>query len=289
MRPGKMAVFGVPHAAGAARGGLERGPLVLRQAGLLERLRATGATVVNLSDLSLFGYADDRAHPRARNADLVSCAIATTADEMTRALREGFTIVLGGGCTLSTAMAAGARRTLGVPVGAVWIDGDAELNTPETTLSGLLDGMALALALGHGDASVLAAMDGGFVRAEHAALVGYTALDPGERGALDALALALPAFAGTQLGPDRVARLTLDSIANEGNSGPIVVHVDVTRRPAGLAPGFVRDLLARLVASPRVVAMSVCGFDPSADADGTHAVEVVDLIEAAVRARLSAG
>src|SRR6185295_20271202 len=94
----KVAVFGVPTAAGGRGPGVERAPFALRAAGLLSSLKALGATVVNLSDLSLFPYRDDPEHPRARNAEVVACALRATADEMTRALPEGFTLVLGGDC-----------------------------------------------------------------------------------------------------------------------------------------------------------------------------------------------
>ena len=134
----KVAVFGVPSAAGARAGGIERAAFVLREAGLLDALRGTGARVVNLSDLSMFPYRDDPGHPTARNAEVVACAVRATADEMTRAVREGFTIVIGGDCTLIVGALAGARAALGHPVGVVYIDADADLNTPETSPSGYL-------------------------------------------------------------------------------------------------------------------------------------------------------
>ena len=50
----KVAVFGVPTAAGAHGAGVERAPFALRAAGLLSALKEHGATVVNLSDLGRF-------------------------------------------------------------------------------------------------------------------------------------------------------------------------------------------------------------------------------------------
>lgn len=126
-----MAVFGVPSAAGGRTGGVSGAPLALRQAGLLEALRDAGPRVVNLSDLSLFPFREDPDHPQARNAEGVACALRTTADEMTRALQEGLTLVLGGDCTVAAGMVAGARRTLGEAVGLVFLDADADLNVAE--------------------------------------------------------------------------------------------------------------------------------------------------------------
>ncbi|HEY6547361.1 MAG TPA: arginase family protein, partial [Vicinamibacteria bacterium] len=177
---GKVAVFGVPSAAGGRASGVSQAPWRLREAGLLEALRATGATVVNLSDLSLFPYVDDPAHPQARNAGVVACAVRAAADEMTRAHAEGFTVLLGGDCSLVAGPVAGARRHFGEPVGLIFLDADADLNTPATTPSGFLHGMALATALGRGPQEVVEAMGASpYLDPEHVSLVGFRALDPG--------------------------------------------------------------------------------------------------------------
>ena len=292
-----MAVFGVPTAAGGRGPALAQAPLRLRQAGLLEALRAGGARVVNLSDLSLFPFREDPDHPRARNSEVVACAVGTAADEMTRSLAEGFTIVLGGDCTLVAGTVAGTRKALGEPVGLVYLDADADLNTPETTPSGYLNGMALALALGRGPEEVTAAA--GPVPAvlpDHVALVGFRALNPGERRPLGDLGLALPAEAAQKLGMRVAAALALDGVGN--GDGPVLVHMDVdvidpAEMPAkdpivggtALSLAEVSDLLAALLASPRVVAVEVTEFDPDRDPEGIHARKIVDLLARAVARR----
>ena len=294
----KVAVFGVPSAGGGRSHGVSQAPFRLREAGLLDGLKATGARVVNLSDLSLFPHRDDPEHPKARNSEVVACAIRATADEMTRALREGFTVVLGGDCTLVAGTVAGARRFLGQPVGLVFLDADADLNTPETTPSGYLHGMALALALGRGPPDVVGAMGvPPWLAPEHVSLVGYRALDPGERSPLGDLGLALPAVAARQLGMKAAAALALDGVEND--DGPLVVHLDVdvidpAEMPAKAmrAPGEalslseVSDLLTGILASRRVVALEICEYSPDLDPDGSCARKIVDLVIRAVARRL---
>ncbi|HUG52779.1 MAG TPA: arginase family protein [Vicinamibacteria bacterium] len=296
----KIAVFGVPTSAGARGAGLERGPFALREAGLLRELKAAGARVVNLSDLSLFPYREDDGHPRARNAEVVACALRATADEMTRALSEGFTILLGGDCTLVAGALAGARRARGEPVGLVYLDANADLNTPESSPSGYLSGMALALALGRGPAEVVsAAGEAPAVESEHVALIGFRALDAGERRLLGDLGLALPAAAARRLGMRVTAALALDGVAN--GDGPLLVHLDVdvidaaempakqeVTAGAGLTQAEVSDLLTAILASPRVIALEVTEFDPTKDPDGVHARKIVDLVTRAVARRLPA-
>lgn len=297
MPPGKVAVFGVPTAAGARGPGPERAPFALREAGLLDALRGGGAVVVNLSDLSLFPHRDDPEHPHARNAPVVACAARAAEDEMTRALTEGFTLVLGGDCTLVAGTLAGARRRLAQPVGLVFLDAEADLNTPETTPSGCLNGMALALALGLGPQEILGGAP--FVAPEHVALVGFRALDPGETARLGNLGLALPASAARKLGMRTTASLALDGVEN--GDGPILVHLDVdlldpsdmaAKNPLTPGPGLTwaeaSDLLTALLASPRVVALQIAEFNPSLDAGGAAAQRLVALIARAVLRHLRA-
>ena len=296
----KIAVFGVPTAAGGRRPGLERAPFALREAGLLDELRAQGARVVNLSDLSLFPHRADDEHPKARNVAGVACALRATADEMTRALAEGFTIVLGGDCTLAPATVAGAKRALGRSVGLVYLDANADLNTPETTPSGYLHGMALALAVGRGPAELLEAVGPPpAVEAEHVALLGFRELDPGERAPLGELGLALPAQAARRLGMRVSAALALDGVAN--GDGPVLVHLDVdvidpaempaingSTPGAGLTYAETAELVTALLASPRVVALEVCELQPGRDPDGACARRVIDLLVRAITRRLRA-
>jgi len=299
MASGKVAVFGVPSAAGGVAPGMERGAFALREAGLLEAL-GRDARVVHLSDLSLFPFGDDPEHPRCRNLATAACAARATADEMSRAMCEGFTLVIGGDCSLVVGTVAGARLALGAPVGLVFIDANADLNTPETSPSGRLAGMALALATGLGPEEMTAA--GGIrpaVDAEHVALVGFRALDPGERPRLGALGLALPAAAARALGMRATAALALDAIEND--AGPIVVHFDVDAidpdampAKAAVTPGDgftwqqASDLLAALLASPRVVALEVTEFVPDRDPDGGCARRLVKLLARAVAQKGSA-
>ena len=67
-----------------------------------------------------------------------------------------FPLVLAGNCHSSLGTVAG----LGMPVGVVWLDAHADFNTPESTQSGFLDGMALALLTGSGWEALRATIPG---------------------------------------------------------------------------------------------------------------------------------
>jgi arginase len=269
-----------------------RGAFALREQGLLRALAADGTRVVNLSDLSLFPYRADPEHPQARNAEVVACAVRAAADEMTRALDEGFTLMLGGDATITAGAVAGARQKLGVPVGLVYVDAHADLHTAETTRSGYLQGMVLSLALGRGPETVAHAYSPEpAVTPADIALVGVRDWEPGEREAAATLALVLPIDELQRLGVSAGATRALTAIA----AHPVVVHFNVdvitaTEMPAveletpggGLSLLEAAELLRTLLASPRVVALVFTQYDPERDADGHCAQRIVDLIVSAL-------
>jgi arginase family enzyme len=126
--------------------------------------------------------------------------------------------------------------------------------------------------------------------------VGFRELDPGERGALGELGLALPASAARKLGMRVTAALALEGVEN--GDGPVVVHLDVDAiDPAEMAvtnlvtPGpalslaEVSDLVTALVASPRVVALDIAEYNPQRDPEGVHARKLVDLVGRAMARR----
>lgn len=148
-RPG-LALIGVPTSGGARRKGQERAPAALRAGRLLERLQGRGVDVVDLGDLPTVTFEEDRDHPRRQNLDRVLAVARQTAGLVDRALAGGRRpLVLGGDCTLSLGVIAGLLRHQS-RVGLVYFDGDLDLNTPDTTESGILDGMVLSHALGRG-------------------------------------------------------------------------------------------------------------------------------------------
>jgi len=75
----------------------------------------------------------------------------TVADAVARALAEGqVPIVLGGDCTVTLGVMAGLQRH-DPGAGLLYFDGDADLATPQTTGSGVLDAMGVAHLLGLAD------------------------------------------------------------------------------------------------------------------------------------------
>jgi arginase len=97
-------------------------------------------------------------------------------------------LLLAGNCNATLGLLAGldAQET-----GLVWFDAHGDFNTPETTLSGYFDGMALAMIAGLCWRNLAASVPGfSPVDAANILLVGARDLDPGEAGLLNQYAIA---------------------------------------------------------------------------------------------------
>jgi len=148
-----------------------------------------------------------------------------------------------------------------------------EFNTWETTPSGFLGGMPLAMAVGLGEQTLLAETGLRPWPAARVVLVDGRDLDPGERHNVVA--------AGIGYVTDIEALLEPGALPD----GPLVVHFDADvidpseapamnyPAPGGPAAETVRDVLRALAATDRVVAVSASLWEPALDPEGqTQAV-----------------
>ncbi len=112
----------------------------------------------------------------------------------------GFPLVLAGNCHSSLGTCAG----LGCSVGVVWLDAHADFNTPDSTVTGFFDGMALALLTGSGWDSLRSAVPGHTpVPEEHVVLVARD-LDPAEEERLAASPIIRAGFEDLPVALDRL-------------------------------------------------------------------------------------
>ena len=196
-------------------------------------------------------------------------------------------LVLGGDHSLTIGLLAG-RRLAGRAGGVVWLDAHGDFNTPGTSPSGNIHGMALAAATGRG-APELAALGGGASVAEHAvALVGVRALDPGERAALAGSAVAVFPMADLKRRGTAAVLRDAVAVASAGGRHPFHVSVDLdvldpacapgvgTPVPGGLSVPEARGAMALLGASGLVDSVDAVECNPLLDpGDRTAALAVV--------------
>lgn len=185
--PESVHIIGVPIDLGAGRRGVDMGPSALRIAGLHERLTRLGYSVVDVGDVvAHIPELVDPGDPRARFLEEISRVNREVSERVGEALEKGAVpLVLGGDHSItmgSIAGSAGWARAQGEEIGLLWFDAHADMNTPDTTPSGNVHGMPLAVALGYGDASAVEL--GGFspkVQPERTVLIGARDVDRTER------------------------------------------------------------------------------------------------------------
>ena len=227
----RVAVVGVPMDLGANRRGVDMGPSALRYARLLEQLEDLGYTVEDLGDVPVSLARASRRRGRGLAYLEEIRAAALVLKERLAALPEGvFPIVLGGDHSLSMGSVAGAAR--GRRVGVVRVDAHADFNTPETSPSGNVHGMPLAVLSGLGHprlTEVFRAVD-----PKDVVLVGVRSLDPGEKRLLKEAGVRVYTMHEVdRLGVARIAEEVLKHLQGL----PLHVSLDADVLDPTLAPG----------------------------------------------------
>lgn len=163
------------------------GPSAIRVAGLEARLEALGHRVSDYGDIDvMIPETQEVGASTLRYKPAILAACESVRREVARSLTDGrLPLILGGDHSIAIGSVAGstghfARR--GESIGLLWFDAHGDSNTPETTPSGNVHGMSLAVSLGWGDEDLVHL--GGRapkVSPEQTALIGVRDLDPGER------------------------------------------------------------------------------------------------------------
>ena len=193
-----------------------------------------------------------------------------------------FPLVLAGNC----GAALGVCAALGAETNVVWADAHGDFNTPETTIGGFLDGMALATLTGR-CWTQLASQIPGFSRIseDRVWLLGARDLDPLESDALSRSAIhRLSAQSVNSASATRVA----DAITP---SAPLYLHLDadvldpsegranVFAVPDGVRADELAAFCESLATRVRPAAITLSAYDPEVDADGKARKAVFRILE----------
>jgi arginase len=295
-QPNKIGLLGAPTSAAATSLGSEGAPASLRKAGLVERLRSIGYEVTDFGDDPAQTYRTDEESPRARNLTGVLAALETLKPRVEQVVKSGaLPLIISGDCSVALATMAGVHRYFR-NVGIVYMDRDADLNTPATTLSGSLDGMVVSHLTGRGAAELVRFWgEPPLVREPELALFGVDRLDPAEQEALRNSPLRQYLATDVQrIGAASAADAAVERI--HGKVSAFVLHFDVdviadfqaTNHPGrgGLDRADVRESLEVFAQQPHLAAIEVTGYNPTKDPDGSGAGLIVDLLATALEKRL---
>jgi arginase len=180
-----VGVIGAALDLGSGRRGVDMGPSAIRYALLGERIEALGLTVHDHGNVRTgMVEALDQGDPSARYWSAIKRTCEELADHVAASVLEGdLPLVLGGDHSIAIGTLGGLARAHGGPGGVVWLDAHADINSPNTSPSGNVHGMPLAVALGLANDPRFesSAWPLPMVVAEHTVLVGVRSVDLGER------------------------------------------------------------------------------------------------------------
>jgi arginase len=218
--------------------------------------------------------------PKASLTSRLSVLHASLAGNVEKTLGRGdLPVSIAGDCPTTLGIWAGLKRA-GVEPTLVWLDAHGDFNTWETTPSGFLGGMPLAMLTGLGEQTILESLEVKPLPQERVILSDARDLDPGER--------ELVAGSGIKHLPD-----PRDLVDFPFPQGPLWVHfdtdiVDPSQSPAQNYPaagGPDQELMARIFRTlrdtGRVKVVSLSSWNPElpgADASQRVSLELLDIL-----------
>ncbi len=213
----RIRIIGVPSAWGTRELGAQLTPGLLRDHGLVDWFARAGHQVEDAGDVDVppQGEADIWRPPETAGelvhlAEVGAMARGVHA-AVDAALGDGcLPVVVGGECSVCIGAVPALAARHG-PVTVAWLDAHGDMNTPQTSASGLITGMPFAAMLGHGDPGLTTVGDGApRPEPERTFLLGGRDLDPGEVDNIADFGIQhLDTESSRAIGPEHVAMRVL--------------------------------------------------------------------------------
>jgi arginase len=286
----RVEVIAVPYDSGRRGERMGAGPEHLLETGLEARLGNAGHdTRVRVIQPSAGSWPAE-----IRMAFELARGVAVAVRE---AVEGGaFPLVLSGNCgpaALGCVAGTRARRVM-------WFDAHGDFNTPETTVGGFLDGMALATLTGR----CWRELAGGIPGFEPVEETGATLVGARDLDALEEAALTESSIARLSVADVRAGLLARRSVGEGGRgpfdaprgSGPAYLHFDLdvldpSEGPincyaalAGLRLSEAEDAIRGIGSGSGIGAAAVTALDPATDPSGRSAAAAIAICLAIVQA-----
>lgn len=277
-----------PSILGLKPSGVECLPEALKDSGIAQSLPVVTTSVVEPPP-----YSPRRGNSGVLNDKSLAAYSQELADAIGDAVARGlFALALGGDCSIMLGAVLALRRA--GRYGLFFMDGHADFYQPAASPTGEAADMDLALATGRGPAA-LTNIEGRrpYIRDDDVVQFGQRdrqeSIGAGSRQIQDTAIRVLDAETIARVGMREAVRQGLSVVARDQLRG-FWVHLDADviddrempavdyRLPGGLSFTEVRATLARLIASGRVVGMSVTVFNPKLDPTGEIAQKLTQCL-----------
>jgi arginase len=287
----KFAVITLPYSVDTHEGAAA-GPDALLQAGLTEWLREQGHDVVGPVHVKLTP-GEEAAYGAWNKIGFANAHLARLVSEAAKA--QAFPLLLESNCYGAIGALAGLQGSAGPPsprLGMIWIDAHGDFNTPETTLSGMLSGMPVAIATGlclH-RLRKQAGLDPP-IAPRDVVMVGVRANDPLEQEMIDQFGIEIVPAADVK-GDCRQLCVAMERLSSTVDL--IYIHFDVdaldqsevasTRlsEPNGPMRTELAAALEIIMAYPKVAAFGIADINPERDVQGQMVQSTLAVIKGGV-------
>jgi len=295
-------IIGVPIDLGADRRGVDMGPSAIRYAHLHQKLEELGYTLDDIGNIEVpIQETCQITDPKLKYIDCILPMARRVAGSVATSIQGGrFPLVLGGDHSLSVGSIRGAakHRRLGI----IWVDAHADFNTAETTPSGNIHGMPLAVLCGLGDPRLVSLWDETHpvLDPKRVAVIGARDLDPGEKRNLREAGIMVQST--EQI--DRVGMLAvLEKVIEQVNRDVdgIYLSFDMDALDPRHAPGVgtpvpggltfrEAHLVCEIVAETgKLIGMELVEVNPILDLQNQTAILAVEFIRSALGSRVWSG
>lgn len=298
-----IGVIGAPLDLGAGHRGVDAGPAAFRIAGLIQAIEMLGITAIDYGNIEVpIREMCDIGEANAKFLNAIAAICEANYQKTLSVMQEGhLPLVLGGDHSIAIGTVAAVSRYYreqNQPIGVIWVDAHADMNTPTSTSSGNIHGMPLSTCLGMGHPTLTHM--GQFypkVDARNVAIIGLRDIDLAEKEIVRKS--GVKAYTMTdidEMGMSRVIQEAID-IASRGTAGihlsfdfdgldPEIAPGVGTAVPGGINYREAHLLMEKVAASGRLIGMEMVELNPIIDSKNKTAELGVQLIESALGKRI---
>ncbi len=240
-KPKTVSLIGAPTDIGAGARGAAMGPEALRVAGLAKSLTDLRCVVTDRGNLAGPANLERDRENGYRHLPEVTQWCTAVRDAVLAALRDGdIPIVMGGDHSLAVGSVAAVARhcaEIGRQLSVLWLDAHSDFNVPESSPTGNLHGMPVAVITGHGPDELLAlGHERPMVPANRIIQVGIRCVDEIEKRLVVQTELVI--YDMRQIDERRMRTIMQQALAQAArDDSHLHVSFDVDFLDPGIAPG----------------------------------------------------
>jgi arginase len=269
----------------------------LRNAGIVQRMGLAESELVDLGDIVCPSIAKDHGPENLRNFEEFLEGTRRVRDRLVagKINPSMITFCLGGECAFVPGSLAGLKTVYKGRPGLVWLDAHGDFNIPDTSPSGFIGGMPLAIACGRGP-KLTSEIESQrpLLEEKRVVHVGSRSLDPGEDELLKSVKL-FTAVELKKLGPRKVAAEIAQHLSTSCDW--IIAHLDVDvfdpsvmpsvdfPEPGGLSGQDVLEVFRALHSTGKLKVVDLTAYNPILDNANQGRKFLLDLAPRLVNSR----